>query len=353
MSLTYGECSVCGDYGIEGDIETVTCGNCYDYFHPGCAVFPVLEEDLYEDDDGQPVCSPGFCLRCQGAFLSESDRRFIDGWCEGITSSGATALTLPMLESLDKAELLNQTTVLRLPSIRTISSEAQSKLDRLHLRCFTGDIPEEIPERLILTDETARALVKRASVDLAGIRHLSDSAVAILAEQRGDLAMTNLDSLSERAAELLSEHKGYLWLSPEIELSDDVWRTLLGPEAKVPTTEELLTELSPMICVPQGYRRELAPGPLFPKEDKLALTIARVFHGERIPLDFIHIETMRPIIPANTLITIDRIRLIASNRNHLEIDPSPVRDKLFEIFSAIVIQNVEIRPPVWCPEQII
>lgn len=73
-----------------------------------------------------------------------------------------------------------------------------------------------------------------------------------------------------------------------------------------------------------------------PKEPDLkALTddLSNVLLGEKIPLDVVHAMTGEIIIPANRKITLTLIRRMAKYRNYLDIDPSPIRNKVREILA--------------------
>ena len=60
--------------------------------------------------------------------------------------------------------------------------------------------------------------------------------------------------------------------------------------------------------------------------------------GEKIPLDVVNAQTGEIIIPANRKITKTLLRKLASAHDHIEIDPSPIRNKILEI-----IQSFESR----------
>jgi DNA-directed RNA polymerase subunit beta len=56
-----------------------------------------------------------------------------------------------------------------------------------------------------------------------------------------------------------------------------------------------------------------------------------VLLGEKIPLDVVNAQTGEIIIPANRKITKQLLRKLASVYQHVEIDPSPIRNKIREI----------------------
>jgi DNA-directed RNA polymerase subunit beta len=56
--------------------------------------------------------------------------------------------------------------------------------------------------------------------------------------------------------------------------------------------------------------------------------------GEKIPLDVVNAETGEIIIPANRKITKTLLRKLANVYDHIEIDPSPIRNKIREIIAS-------------------
>ena len=56
--------------------------------------------------------------------------------------------------------------------------------------------------------------------------------------------------------------------------------------------------------------------------------------GEKIPLDVVNAETGEIIIPANRKITKTLLRKLATVYDHIEIDPSPIRNKIREIIAS-------------------
>ena len=63
---------------------------------------------------------------------------------------------------------------------------------------------------------------------------------------------------------------------------------------------------------------------------RLSERLADILLGERLPLDIVDSQTGRLIIPCNRKITKTLLRMVASNWNHIEIDPSPIRNKILE-----------------------
>ncbi len=72
--------------------------------------------------------------------------------------------------------------------------------------------------------------------------------------------------------------------------------------------------------------------------DELTESLSNVLLGEKIPLDVVNAETGEILIPANRKITKTLLRKLASVYDHIDIDPSPIRNKIQEI-----IQSYESR----------
>src|SRR5205814_10314965 len=56
--------------------------------------------------------------------------------------------------------------------------------------------------------------------------------------------------------------------------------------------------------------------------------------GEKVPLDVVNAKNGEIIIPANRKITKTLLRKLATAHDHIEIDPSPIRNKIREIIGA-------------------
>ncbi len=65
--------------------------------------------------------------------------------------------------------------------------------------------------------------------------------------------------------------------------------------------------------------------------EELTEKLSNILLGEKIPLDVVNAETGEIIIPANRKITKTLLRKMASVYDHVEIDPSPIRNKIREI----------------------
>ncbi len=66
----------------------------------------------------------------------------------------------------------------------------------------------------------------------------------------------------------------------------------------------------------------------------LTEALSNVLLGEKIPLDVRNVETNEVIIPANRKITKTLLRRLAAISKNIDIDPSPVRNKIMEIIEA-------------------
>ena len=62
--------------------------------------------------------------------------------------------------------------------------------------------------------------------------------------------------------------------------------------------------------------------------DQLTDALSNVLLGEKIPLDVVNVETGEIIIPANRKITKFLLRKLASGWEHIEIDPSPIQERI-------------------------
>jgi DNA-directed RNA polymerase subunit beta len=66
-------------------------------------------------------------------------------------------------------------------------------------------------------------------------------------------------------------------------------------------------------------------------QDQLTEALSNILLGEKIPLDVVNSETGEIIIPANRKITKTLLRRLAEVYDRIEIDPSPIRNKINEI----------------------
>src|SRR5438067_293238 len=65
--------------------------------------------------------------------------------------------------------------------------------------------------------------------------------------------------------------------------------------------------------------------------EQLTDSHSNILVGEKIPLDVVNAQTGEIIIPANRKITKTLLRKLANVYDHIEIDPSPIRNKIREI----------------------
>src|SRR5499426_3714095 len=65
--------------------------------------------------------------------------------------------------------------------------------------------------------------------------------------------------------------------------------------------------------------------------EQLTDSLSNVLLGEKIPLDVVNAKTGEIIIPANRKITKTLLRKLATAHDHIEIDPSPIRNRIREI----------------------
>jgi len=62
--------------------------------------------------------------------------------------------------------------------------------------------------------------------------------------------------------------------------------------------------------------------------EQLTEALSNILLGEKIPLDVVNSETGEIIIPANRKITKTLLRKLATVYDRIEIDPSPIRNKI-------------------------
>src|SRR5437763_6148673 len=68
--------------------------------------------------------------------------------------------------------------------------------------------------------------------------------------------------------------------------------------------------------------------------EQLTEALSTILLGEKIPLDVVNAQTGEIIIPANRKITKTLLRKLANVYDHIEIDPSPIRNKIREIIAS-------------------
>ncbi|WP_020494304.1 DNA-directed RNA polymerase subunit beta [Verrucomicrobium sp. 3C] len=78
-------------------------------------------------------------------------------------------------------------------------------------------------------------------------------------------------------------------------------------------------------------------------KEELTQALSNILLNEKIPLDVVDAETGEILIPANRKITKTLLRKMASCCNHIEIDPSPIRTKIFEIIGSFESKFEQLR----------
>src|SRR3982075_3785386 len=76
--------------------------------------------------------------------------------------------------------------------------------------------------------------------------------------------------------------------------------------------------------------------------EQLTDALSNILLGEKIPLDVVNAETGEIIIPANRKITKTLLRKLAGVYDHIDIDPSPIRNKIREIISSFEHKFAEL-----------
>jgi DNA-directed RNA polymerase subunit beta len=77
-------------------------------------------------------------------------------------------------------------------------------------------------------------------------------------------------------------------------------------------------------------------------EDQLTTSLSNILLGEKIPLDVLDVETGEIIIPANRKITKMLLAKLARAHNHIQIESSPVQQKIEEIIDEFRPKFVEL-----------
>ncbi|MBV9104426.1 MAG: DNA-directed RNA polymerase subunit beta [Verrucomicrobia bacterium] len=76
--------------------------------------------------------------------------------------------------------------------------------------------------------------------------------------------------------------------------------------------------------------------------EELTEALSNILLGEKIPLDVVNAETGEIIIPANRKITKTLLRKLAGVYDHVDIDPSPIRNKIRDIISSFEHKFAEL-----------
>ena len=75
---------------------------------------------------------------------------------------------------------------------------------------------------------------------------------------------------------------------------------------------------------------------------QLTEKLSDILLGEKIPLDVVNAQSGEIIIPANRKITKTLLRKLANVYDHIEIDPSPIRNKILDIISGFESRFAEV-----------
>ena len=76
--------------------------------------------------------------------------------------------------------------------------------------------------------------------------------------------------------------------------------------------------------------------------EQLTDKLADILLGEKIPLDVVNAQTGEILVPANKKITKALLARVAEAHDHIDIDPSPVRNKIFDIIGTFEQKFVEL-----------
>ncbi|CAI9085402.1 DNA-directed RNA polymerase subunit beta [Candidatus Methylacidiphilum fumarolicum] len=77
--------------------------------------------------------------------------------------------------------------------------------------------------------------------------------------------------------------------------------------------------------------------------EELTQALSNILLNEKIPLDVVNVETGEIIIPANRKITKVLLRKMAQAYDKIEIDPSPIRSKIFDIIGNFEAKFEQLR----------
>lgn len=87
--------------------------------------------------------------------------------------------------------------------------------------------------------------------------------------------------------------------------------------------------------------------------EELTEALSNFLLGEMLPLDIFNAETGEIIIPANRRITKTLLRKVARYYDYIDMDPSPIRNKIREIISSFEnrFNELELKGLLnWIPE---
>ena len=115
-------------------------------------------------------------------------------------------------------------------------------------------------------------------------------------------------------------------------------------DVKVSSRKEVQRlKLSPVESKKQG--KAIEDEYIKKKEDlheQLTEALSNILLGEKIPLDVVNAQTGEIIIPANRKITKTLLRKLAGVYDHVDIDPSPIRNKIREIIGQFESKFAEL-----------
>lgn len=327
MSWEMPECEACGEQIGRGHVY---CAGCDCSLHRECAYLPIEDTDIKDATDYSPGCvDEAFCPLCQNANLNPNDVRFIQGWCEGITATGVERLTMPMLQSLLDAELLNQSTTLRLPLVSKVDSEAFELSSDLGFRVLIGAQSEDQSHHRVLTEYAAEFLASRKrELPLTGFTGLPAKAAIHLGRHTGDLVLLFLRDLSREAAKALSHHKGLIWISSNLQVPPEVMSELTDQ-----SSPEQADETHP---IPVGIR------PKFGSEDTCVLDpntapgkamqiLIESCLGRISPVDIGLGEEFDFFVGEGQRFSLTQIRNLVENRHRISISSHPEGEALREV----------------------
>jgi hypothetical protein len=68
---------------------------------------------------------------------------------------------------------------------------------------------------------------------------------------------------------------------------------------------------------------------------ELTEALCKILLDEKLSLEIVHAETSEILIPANQKITKTHLQKVAVNHDHLVMEPSPIRNKIYELINAL------------------
>lgn len=329
MSWEMPECEACGEQIGRGHVY---CAGCDCSLHRECAYLPIEDTDIKDATDYSPGCvDEAFCPLCQNANLNPNDGRFIHGWCEGITATGVERLTMPMLQSLLDAELLNQSTTLRLPLVRKVDSEVFELSSDFGFRVLIGDQSEDQSHHRVLTEYAAEFLAPRTGeLSLTGITTIPEKAAIHLGRHTGDLVILQLRELSHQAAKALSHHKGLIWISSDLQVPPEVMSELTDQPLSGQTNE---SHPIPVCIRPRfGSEDTCVLDPNTAAGEAMQILIQNCL-GRISPVDIGFGEEFDFFVGEGQRFSLTQIRNLVENRHKISISSHPAREMIREVLA--------------------